>query len=217
MTTRPCRAKNVEECRVHGTTNQIAVVTAACLQAVADHDIDRYLDLKEELHQLEKIAARALLGSRPRDAVHPVIVYGTLRPTGTNYGNFMKGLTNAEEEIELEGFSMYDGQGFPFLTQGGEGKVTATLVYLNEDSYRDAMDGLDFLEGFKDDDSPDNYYDRVLHTFEVDGKEVTAWIYVASPSVAHYAQKNLPVIGKGDWLKHNANRFEDYLNSAFKE
>lgn len=205
MTKRPCRAEKPEECRVHGTKAQITVLTSQCEQAMLDNDIAKYLDCKERIHFLKVAAAKALVGTRPRDAVHPVLVYGTLRPSGSNYGRFLKGSTSKEQKIEIDGFTMYDGNGFPFLTKG-DSKVTATLVHLDDETYRDVMDGLDFLEGFKDDNDPSNGYDRVLHTFEVDGKETQAWLYVASPSIAEYVKQELPVIDKGDWLEHDAAR-----------
>jgi gamma-glutamylcyclotransferase (GGCT)/AIG2-like uncharacterized protein YtfP len=205
MTERPCRSKKPAECRVHGTAIQIVELKRQAEQAMLDNDTSKYLDCKERIHILERKAAKALVGTRPRDAVHPVLVYGTLRPSGSNYGRFLKGSTSREQKIEIDGFTMYDGNGFPFLTKG-DSKVTATLVHLDEESYRDVMDGLDFLEGFKDDNDPSNGYDRVLHTFEVEGKEMKAWLYVASPSIAEYVQSSLPVIDKGDWLEHDAVR-----------
>lgn len=206
MITRPCRANIPALCRTHGTPAKIAKLSAEAEKAAASGDISKYFDIKDRITTLEKIVARiSANGIQPRDAVHPVLVYGTLRPTGSNYGRFMKGFTTAEQNVEIEGFTMYDGRGFPFLTKG-ENKVTATLVYLNDEDYAETMENLDHLEGFRDDDDDKNGYDRVLQTVEINGKQETAWLYVASSSMTQYAEMMLPVIDEGDWIEHDNSR-----------
>lgn len=204
MIENPCRAKDPSTCRVHGTKGELSVLRKAAKRAMKKGNLHKYLGIKERMERLTDDEKPAI-GSRPRDAVHPVLVYGTLRPDGSNYGYYMEGNTVDEWNVELDGFTMYDGKGFPFLARGEAGsKVTATLTYMDDRKYRRVMEELDNLESFHDDDDPMNGYDRVLHTFEAGGKEVTAWIYVASPSVEKYAKRSLSVITGGDWIKHIA-------------
>lgn len=202
-----CRAKDPSTCRVHGRGGELTVLRKAAKRAMKKGDLHKYLGIKERMGSLsdDDDDDKPEVGSRPRDAMHPVLVYGTLRPEGTNYNHFMEGNTVDEKNVELDGFTMYDGKGFPFLTKGEAGsKVVATLTYMNDKKYRRVMEDLDTLESFRDDGDPMNGYDRVLHTITVEGSEVNAWIYVASPSVAKYAERTLPVIESGDWIKHMA-------------
>jgi len=133
---------------------------------------------------------------------HPVLVYGTLRPGCGNYQWALRGRTVQEKDVNLDGFDMYSNHGFPFLIPG-EGNVVATLIHVEEDAYTEVISDLDSLEGFHGEGSVTNLYDRILHTFEVDGEKVQAWLYIPEISVQQRVKATLPVVESGDWL----NRF----------
>jgi gamma-glutamylcyclotransferase (GGCT)/AIG2-like uncharacterized protein YtfP len=135
----------------------------------------------------------------------PVLVYGTLRPTGGNYEHFLEGYTTREEVVTITGFTMHAGMdsGFPYLVRGGDGTIVATLVYVDDEVYDGVIRGLDSLEGY-DKNRTNNHYDRITHTFDLNGEEVTAWIYVAGVRVAEEVVQTIPVLADGDWLKLDA-------------
>jgi gamma-glutamylcyclotransferase (GGCT)/AIG2-like uncharacterized protein YtfP len=134
-------------------------------------------------------------------ALLPVLVYGTLRPMGGNYEYFLGGRTVSEQDVVLDGFTMYGGGGCPFLAVGDR-QIVATLVHLTEDEYVDTMKGLDFLEGYRGPGDPFNGYERILHTFTLDGEEIQAWIYVASDRILPSIIESTPVLEGGDWIAH---------------
>jgi gamma-glutamylcyclotransferase (GGCT)/AIG2-like uncharacterized protein YtfP len=131
---------------------------------------------------------------------YPVLVYGTLRPGGTNYEYFLEGRTRSEQEVLLAGFLMYGDNGCPFLTRGNR-IVTATLVYPYAQGYEETMRGLDRLEGFRG-EGQDNMYDRVLHTFHINNVEVKAWLYLVSADLLPRIAATTPVLEGGDWIEH---------------
>jgi gamma-glutamylcyclotransferase (GGCT)/AIG2-like uncharacterized protein YtfP len=134
---------------------------------------------------------------------YPVLVYGTLRPTGGNYENFLIGATTAEFTVRLDGFTMYDNGMFPYLDRG-DSTITATLLFLDEEQYTDRMAVLDRLEGYAEDRTR-NHYDRILHTFNVGDLTVQAWMYLASPStMARAHQGGIEVVESGDWIAYEA-------------
>lgn len=135
---------------------------------------------------------------------YPVLVYGTLRPTGGNYEWLLQGETVAEQTVRLDGFTMYGTSGCPFLGQGG-GEVTFELITIDPTRYDEVMYGMDGLEGFRGTNDPHNSYERILHTFMLDGVEVSAWIYVASTRLLKRIRETTPVIPSGDWLTHEQN------------
>lgn len=137
---------------------------------------------------------------------YPVLVYGTLRPGGSNYSYFLDGATMLETNVRIDGFTMLAGSGYPYLIEGDR-TVTATLVYILPEDYVDVMRRLDFLEGFKSEGSNSNHYDRKLVTFDNDGVPTQAWVYVAAPNTARQALSMLPILESGDWIEHAmANR-----------
>lgn len=137
---------------------------------------------------------------------YPALVYGTLRPGCSNYKYFLDGETISEEIVTIDGFTMRGRTGYPYVVQGSK-TITATLVHVHPYVYDEVMQDLDYLEGFHGDGSPDNHYDRILHTFTVNGEEVTAWIYVASKGYGRYMAYDLPVIESGDWVEHIKSRW----------
>lgn len=137
---------------------------------------------------------------------YPVLVYGTLRPGGGNYNYFLDGYTTSEENIRIDGFTMFGQSGYPYLALGNN-TITATLVTIEPDVYDRIMRGLDSLEGYRGEGNAHNHYDRVLHTFTWKGVERKAWIYVAINDYSVRLAHSLPVIASGDWIKHVTHQY----------
>lgn len=133
---------------------------------------------------------------------YPVLVYGTLRPTGGNYENLLIGHTVSEQDIRLDGFIMYGDDGCPF-TAYGDREITATLIYIDEAKYDTVLKDLDRLEGYRG-PGKSNLYDRVLHTFELEGKVVQAWIYLVDKD--GFFTTVSPIVESGDWIQHTNMR-----------
>ena len=132
---------------------------------------------------------------------YPALVYGTLRPGCGNYKYFLDNKTISEEIVTIEGFTMRGERGYPYIVYG-DTNITATLVHIHPLAYDKVLKSLDRLEGFHDVGNSNNHYDRVLHTFTMNGKEIQAWIYVASQAFGQYLAYELPVIKSGDWVAH---------------
>jgi gamma-glutamylcyclotransferase (GGCT)/AIG2-like uncharacterized protein YtfP len=130
----------------------------------------------------------------------PILVYGTLRPTGGNYENILEGYTVHEELVTLDGFTMYAYSGFPYVAVGGN-TIEANLIYIHPSLYTDVMRNLDRLEGYSGPGRA-NHYDRILHTFTLEGEEIQAWMYVVNGDLKADVEANLPVIEDGNWLAH---------------
>lgn len=130
----------------------------------------------------------------------PALVYGTLRPGQHNYTSFLEGVTVKETTVSVNGFRMYGGGGFPYITEAGADEtIVAELVYIDPEIYDRVLHRLDFLEGYRSPYGP-NHYDRITTTVEVDGETVEAWIYVAGVYVKDDLDK-LPLVAHGDWVK----------------
>jgi gamma-glutamylcyclotransferase (GGCT)/AIG2-like uncharacterized protein YtfP len=125
----------------------------------------------------------------------PILVYGTLRPTGGNYENILEGYTVHEELVTLDGFTMY-----AYVAVGGN-TIEANLIYIHPSLYTDVMRNLDRLEGYSGPGRA-NHYDRILHTFTLEGEEIQAWMYVVNGDLKADVEANLPVIEDGNWLAH---------------
>lgn len=130
----------------------------------------------------------------------PALVYGTLRPGQHNYTTFLEGMTTKETTVRVNGFRMYGGGGFPYITEAdADESIVAELVYIDPEVYGRVLRGLDFLEGYRSDEGP-NHYDRITATVEINGETVEAWIYVAG-DYAKGGLDKLPVVEHGDWIK----------------
>lgn len=132
---------------------------------------------------------------------YPVLVYGTLRPGGSNYGYFLAGSTISESTVTLEGFRMLGGMGFPYVIAGMETeKIVGTLCEIDAEDYEDVVSQLDMLEGYLGHGDDRNHYDRILVDVDSEGETVKAWMYIASQHTKGYYLEDLPIVESGDWL-----------------
>ncbi|MCF1595592.1 gamma-glutamylcyclotransferase family protein [Streptomyces muensis] len=132
----------------------------------------------------------------------PFFVYGTLRPGEPNHDHFLRGRTLTEEAARLAGAVLYDGPGYPYAVEeaGGGGTVYGELVTARPEEYPALLAALDRLEEYAPDD-PRNLYERVAREVlrDSDGTAVSAWVYVAAPTVAARLRTRGRLIDSGDW------------------
>lgn len=131
-----------------------------------------------------------------------VAVYGTLRQG--LYNNYLlegaKFIGNAET---VDNCTMYSRGGFPILSfHEGEGPAKVELYEVNDSILR----RLDQLEGYRGEDSRDNWYSRSLKQFLLEGTSddplhQEAYIY-------HQDQpQSYPVVSSGDWITYRGRAF----------
>lgn len=142
---------------------------------------------------------------------YPVLIYDTLRPTSSEYDLYLSSESVSERTVELTGFSMYNDKGkFAYVkasTFAHIGIVVATLVELGAEYYDSTLRELDNLYGFYGDDHAlINEANRILHTFELDGEQVSAWLYVMSETTETAIVNTLRSLPYGDWLEIERNK-----------
>lgn len=140
---------------------------------------------------------------RHRATHRPVFVYGTLRPSSSNWSQlapFATGTTSAT----LPGFRLYVLE-YPCAVGASEGDdgaaVRGDVVWLDEQRHDDALASLDWFEGFRADDPDGSLYIRTTCTVTLDGSNdrVEAWVYLAGPPMRHRLRPDHEIAG-GDWL-----------------
>lgn len=136
---------------------------------------------------------------------YPILVYGSLRPTFHNYAYLLDGNTVDESNVRLSGFEMRGASGYPYVLRGVN-DITATLIHLQVNRYNKVMRDLDILEGFRGVGNTENHYQRILHSFELDGEHVEAWMYIADGCWGEEIAMTFPSIPSGDWKKHVASQ-----------
>ena len=132
----------------------------------------------------------------------PFFVYGTLRPGQGNY-RLLAGRTTAEFPATLDGHALY-GPGLPYVTAGeDDSAVVGDLIFVAPEHYREVLDRLDCLEGYR----PGRrccHYEREARTVryvDAGGAEATtrAWVYLAGPAARERLRPAERIAG-GNWL-----------------
>ncbi len=123
-----------------------------------------------------------------------VFVYGTLR---TGFGNnrlLQDGTCHLVKEDEIVGYNMYAMGGFPGITSTEiyETSVKGEVWEVGDD----ALVQLNRLEGFREPDSPANFYNRTTVVTE-SGEECLVYIQDTPP--------NNSLVESGDWVEHTKN------------
>ncbi|MFD7441895.1 gamma-glutamylcyclotransferase [Streptomyces sp. NPDC059909] len=129
----------------------------------------------------------------------PFFVYGTLRAGEHNHDLFLRGRTSSEEPAVLRGALLYEGPGYPYAVEGGDGTVTGELVTAAPGHYRELTAVLDHLEEYVGPGDPRNLYVRVERDVHTAKGAVRAWVYVAAERVAAGLRAHGTVIPGGDW------------------
>ena len=121
-----------------------------------------------------------------------LLVYGTLKRGFSNHNRIFSGydikITPAWTYGEL-----YDLGYFPALTEGDH-KVYGELVEFDDDKL---LEELDRLEGFLQEDSKANFYDRIERSIHCENGELKAWVYVLNPNRCH--RHTTQLIRSGIW------------------
>lgn len=117
----------------------------------------------------------------------PLFVYGTLKPGGSNYGNYLAGRTSAAHPAWLVGAALYTEGLYPYLVIMPDRADTAAQVYgvlitLRPEYYTLTLAQIDHLEDYIPGD-PRSLYERITHPVQTDVGQINAWVYIAGPPV----------------------------------
>jgi len=107
--------------------------------------------------------------------MHRVFVYGTLKKGFSNHGRIFGGYDIKITPAWTYG-KLYDLGWYPAMTIGNE-KVYGQLI---EFENPEILRRVDYLEGYKGKNHPDNYYERCMVDVFVGGAVVKAWVYFLS-------------------------------------
>lgn len=135
----------------------------------------------------------------------PFFVYGTLRPSGVSYRQYLVGRTSAETPAVLRGAVLFTPGPFPFLTTVPElaapdDTVRGDLIAVLPAFYPETLAALDRLEGFVNGRAT-NLYERVALEVETADGPRRAWVYVAAERALRLIrQGRMRRVPGGDWL-----------------
>lgn len=135
----------------------------------------------------------------------PFFVYGTLRPGGVSYRQYLVGHTGAETPAVLRGAVLFTPGPFPFLTTLPElasraDTVRGDLIAVLPVFYSETLAALDRLEGFVAGRAT-NLYERVALEVETADGPRRAWVYVAAERALRLIrQGRMRRVPGGDWL-----------------
>jgi len=133
-----------------------------------------------------------------------VFVYGTLKRGFSNHERIFKGYDIKITEAWAYG-ELYDlGRGFPAMLLGHSSeedvetqtdrKVHGELIEFEDDKL---LEKLDRLEGFIQEGSSANFYDRIERSIHCENGELKAWVYVLNPNRCH--RHTTQLIRSGIW------------------
>ena len=107
--------------------------------------------------------------------MHRIFVYGTLKQGCGNHHRIFGGYDIKITPAWTYG-KLYDLGWYPAMTVGTD-KVYGELIEFNNP---EILKRVDYLEGFKGENHPHNYYERRLVDVFVGGATVKAWVYFLS-------------------------------------
>lgn len=132
---------------------------------------------------------------------HPVFVYGTLRPGGSNHHWLGEGKLTLTPAVFTGGILVNKGP-YPYLLEDEAGKVVGELVEVDAADWARVAAALDRLEG-TDSARPvhdSNLYNRYLRPVKTDRGPVEAWVYIPPASRQDQLRQAFPLIESGDWF-----------------
>lgn len=137
-------------------------------------------------------------------AHHPVFVYGTLRPGGSNH-HWFRGKDGNRTGASIRGYELVTNGSYPYLlpAQDAGALVAGTLVFVAEQHWAEVAASLDELEDTNPvlpvDDA--NLYNRVLHEVTAqDGTVHTAWVYIPPAHRHAHLRERYPLVPGSDWI-----------------
>ena len=125
--------------------------------------------------------------------MHRLFVYGTLKFGEINHNRIFSGYDIKITPAWTYG-KLYDLGYFPALTDGNN-KVYGELIEFDNP---EILQRVDYLEGFRGDNHPHNYYERRMVDVFVGGNKVKAWVYVLSDEQVKRYDGN--IINNGIWM-----------------
>lgn len=113
----------------------------------------------------------------------PLFVYGTLKPGGANYRNYLAGCTLVEQPAILRRAALFTDGRYPYLVTDPalvepRDQVHGILVEVAPSRYPDTLRRIDWLEDFKP-HSPWSLYLRTSTFVELAEGTGEAWLYEA--------------------------------------
>jgi len=125
--------------------------------------------------------------------MHRLFVYGTLKKGKGNHDRILSGYDIKITPAWTYG-KLYDLGGYPAITQGNN-KVYGELI---EFANHEILRKIDYLEGFKGANNPNNFYKRQEVQVFVVGDEVSAWAYfLTKEKIVDFSGK---LIKSGNWM-----------------
>lgn len=123
-----------------------------------------------------------------------VAVYGSLRKTMGNHYILASSefIGEAKEEVP---YYMIDLGFFPALIKDYEKKNPIVFEVYNVKDF--TLSTLDYLEGFRGEKDPGNFYDRTTIKLTIDGKEYDCYVYYLQGGEF---KKNKNIVSSGDWV-----------------
>lgn len=107
--------------------------------------------------------------------INQVFVYGTLM-SGMSNQHVIISHTKRLEPGKARGLLYHLPYGYPAMIDG-EGEITGELVELIDPDQ--VLEALDWLEGYRGEENPDNLYHRVIRQVgTADGRVVSAYVYL---------------------------------------
>lgn len=108
-----------------------------------------------------------------------VFVYGTLKKGFHNHRVIEKTLIKKISEAKLEGYVMHyvNHGGYPVIMPQEGSVVYGELIEFKKESFREQLESLDFLEGFRGEGCKDNLYNRIKADVIVGDEKITAYVY----------------------------------------
>jgi len=122
-----------------------------------------------------------------------LFVYGSLKQGFPNHNRIFVG-TDIKITPAWTYGKLYDLGYFPALTDGNN-KVYGELIEFDNP---EILQRVDYLEGFRGDNHPHNYYERRMVDVFVGGNKVKAWVYVLSDEQVKRYDGN--IINNGIWM-----------------
>ena len=109
--------------------------------------------------------------------MHRVFVYGTLKKGFSNHNRILAGYDIKISPVWTYG-ELYDLGYFPAMTEG-ENKVYGELIEFDN---LEILKRVDYLEGYRGENSNYNFYERRIIQIFTDKNEVRAWAYFLNKS-----------------------------------
>ena len=138
----------------------------------------------------------------PPHGPYYVFVYGTLKPGGRYWPQFVEGKVSASIPAMIKGTIYHLAAcGYPGVILGGNAWVHG---YVHVFEKRPAMEALDRLEGFNPEVDPSSceYIRRTVPAYDPSGDPfATVWVYeMAKAKITTLGGEKLPT---GNWRAHN--------------